>query len=47
MRQRREAAEELSEIAAAYDAPLWHASAHQALGEVLTYEGDLSGAIVD
>ena len=43
----REAAEELSEIAAAYDAPLWHASAHQALGEVLTYEGDLSGAIVE
>ena len=43
----RDAAQELGEIAAAYDAPLWHASAHQALGEVLAYEGDLGGAIVE
>ena len=37
----RDAAEELGEIASTFDAPLWHASAHQALGVVLTYEGDL------
>ena len=30
-----------------YDAPLWHASAHQALGTVLTYEGDASEAIAE
>ena len=27
--------------------PLWHANAHQALGVVLTYEGDASGAIAE
>lgn len=43
----REAAEELGEIASAYDAPLWHASAHQALGAVLTHEGDAPGAIAE
>ncbi|MDP9296057.1 MAG: adenylate/guanylate cyclase domain-containing protein, partial [Actinomycetota bacterium] len=43
----REAAEELREIASTYDAPLWHASAQQALGTVLAYEGDASGAIAE
>jgi class 3 adenylate cyclase len=43
----REAAEELREIASTYEAPLWHACAHQALGEVLRYEGDASGAIAE
>ena len=43
----REAAEELVETASAYDAPLWHASAHQAMGTVLSYEGDASGAIAE
>jgi class 3 adenylate cyclase len=43
----REAAEELGEIASNYDAPLWKASAHQALGEVLTYEGDAGGGIAE
>jgi class 3 adenylate cyclase len=41
----REAAEELREIASTYEASLWHACAHQALGAVLGYEGDASGAI--
>ena len=36
----REAAEELNEIASNYEASLWHANAHQALGAVLMYEGD-------
>lgn len=43
----REAAEELIEIASAYEAPLWHASAHQALGAVLAYEGDVARAIAE
>jgi class 3 adenylate cyclase len=43
----REAAEELNEIASKYEAPLWHANAHQALGVVLTYEGDASAAIAE
>ncbi|MDP9242171.1 MAG: hypothetical protein M3O84_03245, partial [Actinomycetota bacterium] len=43
----REAAEELRDIASTYEAPLWHASAHQALGTVLAYEGDASGAIAE
>jgi class 3 adenylate cyclase len=43
----REAAEELNEIASNYEAPLWHANAHQALGVVLTYEGDAAGAIAE
>ena len=43
----RQAAEELGEIASDYDASLWHASAHQALGAVLTYEGDTSAAIAE
>lgn len=43
----REAAEELRAIASSYDAPLWHASAHQALGLVLIHEGDAPGAIAE
>ena len=43
----REAAEELNEIASKYEAPLWHANAHQAIGAVLTYEGDAPGAIAE
>jgi class 3 adenylate cyclase len=43
----REAAEELAEIASTFEAPLWHASAHQALGSVLTYEADASAAIAE
>ena len=43
----REAAEELREIASSYEAPLWHASAHAALGAVLTYEGDAQGAVAE
>ncbi len=43
----REAAEELSEIASAYAAPLWQASSHQALGAVLTYESDAAAAIAE
>ena len=43
----REAAEELMEIASAYEAPLWHASSHQALGAVLAYEGDAAAAIAE
>jgi class 3 adenylate cyclase len=43
----REAAEELQEIASTFEASLWHANAHQALGLVLTYEGDASGAIAE
>jgi len=43
----RESAEELREIALTYDAPLWHASAHQALGAVLTYEDDPQEAITE
>jgi class 3 adenylate cyclase len=43
----RESAEELREIASTYDAPLWHASAHQALGAVLTYEDDPQEAITE
>jgi class 3 adenylate cyclase len=43
----REAAEELRGIASTYDAPLWHASSHQALGAVLTYEDDPQGAILE
>jgi len=40
----REAAEELGEIAARYDASRWRASAHQASGSVRTFEGDAEGA---
>ena len=43
----RDAAEELQQIASTYEAPLWHANAHQALGLVLTYEGDAPGAIAE
>ena len=43
----REAAEELGEIASSYDAPLWKASSHQALGAVLMYEGDAAGGIAE
>jgi class 3 adenylate cyclase len=43
----REAAEELRNIASTFDAPMWHASAHQALGAVLTYEDDPEEAIVE
>jgi class 3 adenylate cyclase len=43
----RQAAEELREIASSYDAPLWHASMHQALGAVLTNEGDAPEGIVE
>ena len=43
----REAAEELNEIASNYDASLWHANAHQALGAVLIYEGDAPAAIAE
>ena len=43
----REAAEELREIASSYEAPLWHASMHQALGAVLTNEGDAAEGIVE
>jgi len=43
----REAAEELREIASSFDAPLWHASMHQALGAVLTNEGDPAEGIVE
>lgn len=43
----RESAEELRDIASTYDAPLWHASAHQALGAVLTYEDDPQAAITE
>jgi len=43
----RASAEELREIALTYDAPLWHASAHQALGAVLTYEDDPQEAITE
>jgi class 3 adenylate cyclase len=43
----RQAAEELREIASSYDAPLWHASMHQALGAVLTSEGDAAGGIAE
>jgi class 3 adenylate cyclase len=43
----REAAEELQRISSSYDAPMWHAGAHQALGLVLTYEGDAPGAIAE
>jgi class 3 adenylate cyclase len=43
----RDAADELHEIASTYEAALWHASAHQALGAVLTAEGDAPTAIVE
>ena len=43
----RETAEELRDIASTYDAPLWHASAHQALGAVLTYEDDPQEAVTE
>ena len=43
----REAAEELNEIASNYDASLWHANAHQALGAVLMHEGDAPAAIAE
>jgi class 3 adenylate cyclase len=43
----REAAEELRDIASRFDAPMWHASAHQALGTVLTYEDDPHEAIAE
>jgi class 3 adenylate cyclase len=43
----RLAAEELREIASSYDAPPWHASMHQALGAVLTTEGDPGEGIVE
>lgn len=43
----REAAEELRDIASRFDAPMWHASAHQALGAVLTYESDPQAAITE
>jgi class 3 adenylate cyclase len=43
----REAAEELRDIASTFDAAMWHASAHQALGAVLTYEDDPQEAITE
>jgi class 3 adenylate cyclase len=43
----REAAEELRAIASDYDAPALHASAHQALGATLAYEGDAVAAIAE
>ena len=43
----REAAEELNEIASSYEAPVWHANAHQALGAVLMHEGDAPAAIAE
>ncbi len=43
----REAAEELDRIADSYDAASWHASAHEALGAVLSAEGDAAGAIAE
>jgi class 3 adenylate cyclase len=41
----REAAEELRDIAERYGAPILHAWAQRALGEVLTHEGDAAEAI--
>ena len=41
----REAAEELGGIASAFSSPLLRASAHQAMGAVLTFEGDASSAV--
>lgn len=41
----REAAEELGGIASAFASPLLRASAHQAMGAVLTFEGDASSAV--
>lgn len=43
----REAAEELRGIASTFDAPLLRAEAHQALGAVLTFEGDASPAVAE
>ena len=43
----RDAADELHEIARTYDAAMWHASAHQALGAVLTAEGDAPTAVTE
>ncbi len=43
----REAAEELLDIASRFDAPVLHANAHEALGSVLTYEGDAGGAVAE
>jgi class 3 adenylate cyclase len=43
----REAAEELRDIASTYDAPVLHASAHQALGTVLISEGDAVAAVAE
>ena len=42
-----EAAEELRDIAATFDAPALHAAAHHATGAVLTYEGDPTAAITE
>ena len=41
----RESAVELGGIAAAFDSPLLRATAHQALGSVLTFEGDARSAV--
>jgi class 3 adenylate cyclase len=43
----RDSAEELRDIAAAYDAPVLHAAAHQAIGAVLVHEGDAPGAVAE
>jgi class 3 adenylate cyclase len=43
----RETADELREIAAAYDSLMLQAAAHQALGATLTYEEDPAAAIVE
>lgn len=43
----REGADELREIALAYDKPMLHAAAHEALGAALTYEEDAAAAIVE
>ena len=43
----REAADELRAIAEAYDQPMLHAAAHQALGAALTYEEDAAAAIAE
>ncbi|HEX6132212.1 MAG TPA: adenylate/guanylate cyclase domain-containing protein, partial [Actinomycetota bacterium] len=43
----REAAEELGRIAGTFEAPMLDASAHEALGSVLTYEGDAAGGVAE
>jgi class 3 adenylate cyclase len=42
-----EAVSELQGIASTVDAPMLHAAAHQALGSVLTHQGDADAAIVE